>query len=154
MCRHSENPSVWRWGHGVVARTSKHILLFAFDPLSLNFISHISCIALYCTYSYVRSSLYVCPYLCWTKRASYITSTLNLEEIVQSPSPGIRLHSLVTHSVLQLSFNSTSFVIRLASTHIHPPLGVFQLSYCSIWLKDVLLTKIFLKTTPTLTSDS
>ena len=25
-----------------------------------------------------------------------------LEELVQSPSPGIRLHSLVTHNVLQL----------------------------------------------------
>ena len=31
-----ENPSVGRWGCRVVAQTSKHILVFAFDPLSLN----------------------------------------------------------------------------------------------------------------------
>ena len=56
LCRHSENPSVWRQGYRAVAQTSKHILLFAFDPLSLNFISLISCIVLYCTYSYTRYS--------------------------------------------------------------------------------------------------
>ena len=38
-------------------RTSKHISMFAFDPLSLNSISLISCIALYYTYSYARYSL-------------------------------------------------------------------------------------------------
>ena len=50
------------------------------------------------------------------------------EEIVQSPSPGIRLHSLVTLSVLQLVFNSASFVIRLALHLFTPPLGVLSFS--------------------------
>ena len=83
------------------ARTSKHISVFAFDPLSLTF-SYI------CALHHIAISLHacvvcVCPYLCLTKRALYSTSTLmerNSEELVQSPSPGIRLHSLVTLSVL------------------------------------------------------
>ena len=32
------------------ARTSKHIFVFAFDPLSLNSLSFISCIDSYCSY--------------------------------------------------------------------------------------------------------
>jgi len=88
LCEHSKNPSVQRRGRRVVARTSKHILLFTFDPLSLNSISLISCITLYCIYSYARYSLCVCSHLCWTKRASYSTSTLNLEECWgDSPEP-------------------------------------------------------------------
>jgi len=46
-------------------------------------------------------------HLCLTTRASYSTSTLiqrNQEELVQSPSPKIQLHSLVTLSVLQFKF--------------------------------------------------
>ena len=68
------------------ARTSKHILVFAFDPLSLTLsllycalhhfilIIHIICLAYLCV-----------PHLCLTTRASYSASTLiqrNQEELV------------------------------------------------------------------------
>ena len=58
--------------------------------------------------------LFVCASLVFNHESSYSTSTLiqrNQEELVQSPSPGIRLHSLVALSV----------------THIHPPLGVLSI---------------------------
>ena len=91
------------------ARTSKQISVFTFDPLTLNSLSIILCLASFIllihTYCLV---VFVCvPHLYLTKRASYSTSTLiqrNQEELVQSPSPGIRLHSLVTFSVLPFSF--------------------------------------------------
>ena len=88
------------------ARTSKQILLFAFDPLTLNSLSlFVLCIDSYCL-SY--TCLCVCvPHLCLTTRASYSASTLiqgNQEELVQSPSPGIRLHSLVALSVVAIKF--------------------------------------------------
>ena len=58
----------------------------------------------YCSFILICLVVFVCvPYLGLAKRASYRTSTLiqrNQEEIVQSPSPKIRLHSLVTLSVL------------------------------------------------------
>ena len=39
-------------------------------------------------YFYTLDIVYVCPYLCWTKWASYSTSTLNLEESWgDSPKP-------------------------------------------------------------------
>ena len=86
------------------ARTSKQILLFAFDPLTLN--SLFICALLYLVISY--TCLCVCvPHLWLTTRASYSTSTLiqrNQEELVQSPSRGIRLHSLVALSVVAISF--------------------------------------------------
>ena len=92
------------------AQTSKHILVFAFDPLSLT-LSLLYC-ALHHSYCHIILTclvVFVCvPHLCLTTRASYSTSTLiqrNQGELVQSPSLGIRLHSLVTLSVLQLSFN-------------------------------------------------
>ena len=81
------------------ARTSKHILVFAFDPLSLTLL-HCALIHIIISYTCL---VYLCAILMLTKRASYSTSTLiqrNQEELVQSPSPGIRLHSLVTLSVL------------------------------------------------------
>jgi len=52
-----------------MAQTLKHIFVFAFDTLSLNSISLISCIALHCSYSYARYSLCVPTHLCSTKRA-------------------------------------------------------------------------------------
>ena len=89
------------------ARTSKQISLFAFDPLTLNSLSlsFILCLAsFHIAHSYIICLACLCvPHLCLTMRASYSTSTLiqrNQEELVQSPSPGIRLHSLVTLSVL------------------------------------------------------
>ena len=42
-----------------MTRISKYVLAFAFDPLSLNSISHISCIVITCSYSYTRYSLCV-----------------------------------------------------------------------------------------------
>ena len=92
------------------ARTSKHILLFAFDPLTLNslFICvvhhsyHSYHICLCCALHYfILLIIFIClacvyvPHLYLTTRASYSTSTLiqrNQEELVQSPSRGIRLH--------------------------------------------------------------
>ena len=56
------------------ARTSKHILVFAFDPLSLT-LSLTLCIVNILHIIYMLG-LIVCPYLCLTKRASYSTSTL------------------------------------------------------------------------------
>jgi len=47
------------------------------------------------------------PHLCLTTRALYSASTLiqrNQEELVQSPSLEIRLHSLVALSVVAISF--------------------------------------------------
>ena len=85
------------------ARTSKHIFVFAFDPLSL---SLLHCALIHIVISYT-CLVCLCASLVLNHRASYSTSTLiqrNQEELVQSPSPGIRLHSLVTLSVLQLVF--------------------------------------------------
>ena len=56
------------------ARTSKHILVFAFDPLSLT-LSLTLCIV-HIVHIIYMLGLVVCPYLCLTKRASYSTSTL------------------------------------------------------------------------------
>ena len=81
------------------ARTSKHILVFAFDPLSLT-LSLTLCIASNCHIIYT-CLVCLCVILVLTKRALYSTSTLiqrNQEELVQSPSLRIQLHSLVVIS--------------------------------------------------------
>ena len=59
------------------ARTSKHIFVFAFDPLSLT-LSLILCLASFHIVHiiYMLGFVCVCPYLCSTKRASYSSSTL------------------------------------------------------------------------------
>ena len=89
------------------ARISKYIFVFAFDPLSLT-LSLTLCLALiHIAISFTCLCCLCVPHLCLTTRASYSTSTLiqrNQEELVQNPSPEIRLHSLVTRSVLQLCF--------------------------------------------------
>ena len=86
------------------ARTSKHILLFALDPLTLT----LSLYFVHCfTLPYHIHACLCVPHLCLTTRASYSSSTLiqrNQEELVQSPSPGIQLHSLVALSVVAISF--------------------------------------------------
>jgi len=97
------------WDVELCARTSKHIHVFAFDPLtltlSLSFILSLSSIHIVITFICL---VFLCvPHLCLTTRASYSTSILiqrNQEELVQCPSPGILLHSLITLSVLQISF--------------------------------------------------
>ena len=76
---------------------------------------------------------FVCSHLYSTKRAKVAPQLLiyrNLEEIVQSPSPGIRLHSLVVLGVFSIivlvciiSFNST-FVLYQISLSPIPPLQV------------------------------
>ena len=69
------------------ARTSKHILLFAFDPLALNSLSLYFC-ALHHSYCHISIICLDCvcvPHLCLTTRASYSASTLiqrNQEELV------------------------------------------------------------------------
>ena len=59
------------------ARTSKHIFVLMFDPLS-NSLSLILCLASFHIVHiiYMLGLVCVCPYLCSTKRASYSTSTL------------------------------------------------------------------------------
>ena len=104
----SGNPSVWRRGRRAVVRTSKHIRMLAIDPFSLT-LSLLLC-ALHHFILLIHIIWLAClcvPHLCLTTRASYSASTLiqrNQEELVQNPSPGIRLHSLVTLSVLLFSF--------------------------------------------------
>ena len=113
------------------ARTSKQISVFAFDPLSLTLSYFVPCIDSYCSFILICLVVFVCVlYLCLTKRASYSTSTLtqrNQEELVQSPSPGIRLHSLVTLSVLQLVFKFRIICHRLALHLSPPPLGILSI---------------------------
>ena len=74
-CGHSENPSVWRQRRRTVARTSKHILVFAFDPLSLNSISLISCITLYCSYL-IHAWYCLCVHTCVELRELHIAPQL------------------------------------------------------------------------------
>ena len=45
------------------ARTSKHIFVFAFDPLSLNSLSYLPCIDSYCSYHSYMLVLFVCTSL-------------------------------------------------------------------------------------------
>ena len=71
LCGNSGKPSVWRRGRRAVARTSKHIFVFTFDPLSLDSISLLYLALLYFVYIHVLDIVCVCPHLCWTKRASY-----------------------------------------------------------------------------------
>ena len=110
---YSGDPSVWRPGRRAVARTSKHISVIAVDPLSLTLSYTLHCFILFISYIYAWYCL--CVPILVLNQESFI------EEIVQSPSPGIRLHSLVTLNMLQLVFNSASFVIRLA-IHLFTPL--------------------------------
>ena len=91
-------------------QTSKHIRVLAIDPLTLTLsLSFILCLAsFHIAHSYIICLACLCvPHLCLTTRALYSTSTLiqrNQEELVQSPSPGIRLHSLVALSVVAIKF--------------------------------------------------
>ena len=58
------------------ARTSKHILVFVFNPLYLT-LSLIYLALIHIVISFIYAwFVCVCPYLCSTKRASYSTSTL------------------------------------------------------------------------------
>ena len=58
------------------ARTSKHIFVFEFDPLSLT-LSLILCLASFHIVHIIYMLGFVClSHLCSTKRASYSTSTL------------------------------------------------------------------------------
>ena len=67
-------------GRRAVARTSKHILVFAFDPLSLNSISFISYIALYCSY-HIPAWYCLCAHTCVEPKELHISSQLLFREI-------------------------------------------------------------------------
>ena len=104
-----ENPSVWRRGRRAVCSNLETYPCVSDWPidsltLSLSLYYFVSCIISYCSFIYYMLGLFVCASLVFiTTRASYSTSTLiqrNQEELVQSPSPGIRLHSLVALSVV------------------------------------------------------
>ena len=107
--RVSGNPSVWRRGRRAVCsnlETYLCVCVWSTFSNSLSFILYLASFILL-IHTYMLGCVCLCALLVLTKRASYSTSTLiyrNLEEIVQSPSPGIRLHTLVTLSVLQLVF--------------------------------------------------
>ena len=80
------------------ARTSKHILVFAFDPLSLT-LSLIYLALIHIVISYT-CFVCLCAILVLTKKASYSTSTLiqrTQEELVQSPSLGEFGYTLWLH---------------------------------------------------------
>ena len=62
------------------ARTSKHILVFAFDPLSLNSISLIFCITLYCSYL-IHAWYHLCAHTCVEPKEIHIAPQLLFREI-------------------------------------------------------------------------
>jgi len=105
LCGHSGNPSVWKRGRRVVVRTSKHIPVFVFDLFTFSLFYIFHCLTLFISYTCLV--LFVCPHLCWTKRASNRTSTLNLEEsrgVVPEPFTENSGSLLVAHSVLAIKF--------------------------------------------------
>ena len=74
LCGRSENPSVWRRGHRVVARILKHLclrLIHYISTLSL----FISCIALHCSY-YIRAWYWLCAHTCVEPRELLIAPQL------------------------------------------------------------------------------
>ena len=58
------------------ARTLKHILVFAFDPLSLYSLSLSLCIASYCSYHMYMLLLIACAHTCAQPRELYIAPQL------------------------------------------------------------------------------
>jgi len=81
-------------------------MMFVFDPLSLNFISLISCL-LYIVHIHMLDIICVCRHLCSTKRAYQSTLTLNLEEsrgVAPEPFTGNWGSLLVTHSMFVIKF--------------------------------------------------
>ena len=102
--------------------------VFAFDPLSLTLFPYI----FYCFILLISYMLgIVCVPILVLNQESFIQH-LNyyLEESrgdSLEPVTGNSATLLVTHSVLQLVFNSASFVIRLANISIRPPLGIFSI---------------------------
>ena len=99
--RYSENPSVWRRGRRAECSNLEIYLcvgVWSTISNSLSYIVH--WLILFISYTCL---VCLCAILVLTQRASYSTSTLiqrNQEELVQSPSSRIWLHSLVTLSVL------------------------------------------------------
>ena len=118
-------------GGGAVARTSKHIPVFAFDLLSLNSISIISCIALHCLY-HIHAWYYLCAHTCIESRELLIAPQLfSLEEsrrVVPKPFKGNSGFLLITYSVLTIKFIFRIISTRLTCTSIQPPLGVLSIS--------------------------
>ena len=59
------------------ARTSKHILVFAFDPLSLSSLSYfVPCIDSYCSFILICLILFVCAHTCVQPRELHIAPQL------------------------------------------------------------------------------
>jgi len=107
-----------------MARTSKHIFAFAFGSFFLT-LSLLYLALLHIVHIHMLDIVCVCSHLCWTKRASNSTSTLNLEEsrgVVPEPFTENSDSLLVTNCGLaQLSFKFCIIFSRLASAPIHPP---------------------------------
>ena len=129
----SENPSVRRQGRrAVCSNLETYPCVSDWSTFSNSLSLLLLCLAsFHIAHSYIICLACLCvPHLCLTTRASYSTSTLiqrNQEELVQSPSPEYRLHSLVTLSVLQFSFNFRILFIRLVVHLFTPPLGVLTI---------------------------
>ena len=100
-----------------------------FDPLSLNSISLYVLHCFYCLYSYAR--YYQCVQTRVQPRSLLKHNNSQSTGIYMSCSRALHgkfkltLSYTIVHQ--QLVFNSASFIIRLANTHIHPPLGVFSI---------------------------
>ena len=67
LCGYSENPSVWKRGRKAVARTSKHILVFMFDFLSLNSLFFISYNVII-IHIHIHARYYLCARTCVQQR--------------------------------------------------------------------------------------
>ena len=65
-------------------RTSKHILVFVFDPLSLTLSYIVPCIDLYCSFIFICLELIVCVHTCVQPRELHIAPQLLFRGIKRS----------------------------------------------------------------------
>ena len=121
------NPSMWRRGRRAVARTSKYIFVFAFDPLSLNSLS-----LLYLALIHIAHILYAWYCLCASlvlNQEIFIFLNSYLEEFRgDSPEPftGNSATLFGYTKCVAISFSFRIIYHYISHTPIHPPLGVFS----------------------------
>jgi len=125
---YSWNPSVWMRGRRAVARTSKRILVFVFDLLSLNFTLYILHYY-YCLYPYMLDIVYVLT-LVFKQESYWSTSTL-FKGIVRKSFRALqgefRLTLDYTLCVCNLVFKFRILCLRLALHLFTPPLSVLSI---------------------------
>ena len=112
-----------------MARTSKHIFVFAFEPLFLNFSSRYI-LRFFTLFIFICQIQFVCAHTCVEPRELLIAPQLliqrNHEEQLQSPSWRIQTHSWLHIVCQQISFKFRIICPRLASIPI--PLSLSALS--------------------------